>query len=49
MKVKSLLVITLIIGLVMFGIRPACAQDFPKSIAILHTNNINGEIDPCPS
>ena len=48
MKVKSLLVITFIIGLLLLGLRFASAQDFPKPIVILHTNNINGEIDPCP-
>jgi len=49
MKVKNLLRITPIIGLLLLGLRLASAQDFPKSIVILHTNNINGEIDPCPS
>jgi len=25
------------------------AQNPPKALTILYTNNINGEIDPCPS
>jgi hypothetical protein len=25
------------------------AQKQPKSLTILYTNNINGEIDPCPT
>jgi hypothetical protein len=28
---------------------PSLAQDTSKSLTLLHTNNINGEIDPCPS
>jgi hypothetical protein len=27
----------------------AHAQKQPKTLTILYTNNINGEIDPCPS
>ena len=48
MKVKSLLMITFIIGLLLLGLRLGSAQDFPKSLTLLYTNNINGEIDPCP-
>ncbi len=25
------------------------AQPQPKTLTLLYTNNINGEIDPCPS
>lgn len=25
------------------------AQESPKSLTILYTNNINGELEPCPS
>jgi len=28
---------------------PSLAQDTLKSLTLLHTNNINGEIAPCPS
>ncbi len=28
---------------------PSLAQDTLKSLTLLYTNNINGEIDPCPS
>jgi hypothetical protein len=28
---------------------PSLAQDTLKSLTLLHTNNINGEIDPCPT
>jgi len=27
----------------------AYTQDAPRSLALLYSNNINGEIDPCPT
>jgi hypothetical protein len=38
----GLLVMLMIMG-------TAHAQKQPKTLTILYTNNINGEIDPCPS
>jgi hypothetical protein len=31
------------------GIHPSYAQDPSGKLTILYTNNINAEIDPCPS
>ena len=28
---------------------PSHAQKLPKTLTLLYTNNINGEIDPCPT
>ena len=43
------IVLILILGLLVLGEFPAYAQKQPKSLTILFTNNINGEIDPCPT
>jgi hypothetical protein len=46
----------LILGIVLilsaslaFDIYPLSGGTLPQSITILYSNNINGEIDPCPS
>ena len=50
-RVKKRGVLIFILGffflLMIMGI--AHAQKQPKSLTILYTNNINGEIDPCPT
>jgi len=28
---------------------PSHAQKLPKTLTLLYSNNINGEIDPCPT
>jgi hypothetical protein len=38
-----------VVGLFLSGFTFSFAQGNPKSLTILYTNNINGEIDPCPS
>jgi len=44
------LITVLVFGLLLFFIneRPSGAEKFPTSLTVLYTNNINGEIDPCP-
>ena len=50
MKTKSLFILFLILGFLGFG-RYAFSQDrIPvKTLTLLYSNNINGEIDPCPT
>ena len=45
-------VFTLISFLVFWGIvkaPPIHAQKSPKTLTLLYSNNINGEVDPCPT
>jgi len=45
-------VYTLISFLVFWGIvkaTPIHAQKSPKTLTLLYSNNINGEVDPCPT
>jgi len=45
-----LAVIPLILSFFLFpGVCFSSGGTFPQSVTILYTNNINGEIDPCPS
>jgi hypothetical protein len=47
---KSILVIALILSASLaVDICPLSGGTLPQSITILYSNNINGEIDPCPS
>jgi len=50
-KVKTRLAAILLILSVFFspGICLSSGGNPPQSITILYSNNINGEIDPCPS
>jgi len=50
-KVKTHLVAILIILSTFLALDscPASGENFPQSISILYSNNINGEIDPCPT
>jgi len=50
-KVKTHLVAILLILSVFLALDfcPASGENFPQSISILYSNNINGEIDPCPA
>jgi hypothetical protein len=49
-KVKNHLVAILLILSVFLALDfcPASGESFPQSIGILYSNNISGEIDPCP-
>jgi hypothetical protein len=44
-----------VIGVLVFGFFlsintfPSQAQKSPKTLTLLYSNNINGEIDPCPT
>ena len=50
MKVKRLLTILAAAGFVLATLVPCShAQKAPKGLTIIYSNNINGEIDPCPS
>jgi len=33
----------------LINISPSRAQKSPKTMTLLYSNNINGEIDPCPT
>ena len=48
---KNLFVLTGIgLGfLLAFQVFPALAQKSSKSLTFLYSNNVNGEIDPCPT
>jgi hypothetical protein len=50
MKVKSVFLIAFFLGFlfVVHGVSSQ-AQQPTKSLTILYSNNINGEIDPCPT
>jgi hypothetical protein len=50
MKVKSLFIIAFFLGslLVIHGFSSE-AQQSARSLTILYSNNLNGEIDPCPT
>jgi len=37
------------LGILLMVMGTAHAQKQPKNLTILYTNNINAEIDPCPS
>jgi hypothetical protein len=32
-----------------FNASPSLAQKSPKTLTLVYSNNINGEIDPCPT
>ncbi len=50
MKTRLLLIPFLIAGFLWVNHYNLCyAQKQPKNLTILFTNNINGEIDPCPT
>jgi len=50
-RVKNLLfyLVFLGVGILLMIMGSSYAQKQPKSLTILYTNNINGEIDPCPT
>jgi hypothetical protein len=33
----------------LFNVSPSYAQKSPKTLTLVYSNNINGEIDPCPT
>jgi len=43
LSVFGLITLLMITGL------PSHAQKSPKTLTLLYSNNINGEIDPCPT
>jgi len=50
MKVKSLVVGILVLGFfLVFTTLPSHAQKSPERLTLLYSNNINGEIEPCPT
>lgn len=42
----SLLILTILLGI---GPRAARPETEPKSLTVVYSNNINGEIEPCPT
>jgi hypothetical protein len=50
MKGKWFVISVLALGfLFLFNTSPSHAQKLPKRLTLLYSNNINGEIDPCPT
>ncbi|MGZ3590304.1 MAG: hypothetical protein ACXU99_06560 [Thermodesulfobacteriota bacterium] len=50
MKEKWFLIGVLVLGsLLVFNAFPTHAQKVPKTLTLIYSNNINGEIDPCPT
>jgi hypothetical protein len=50
MKEKWFLIGVLVLGsLLVFHTFPTHAQKLPKTLTLLYSNNMNGEIDPCPT
>jgi len=50
MTVKRLLTILMAAGFVFSTLAPCShAQKAPRSLTIIYSNNINGELDPCPT
>jgi hypothetical protein len=50
MKGKGLLIVVFLLGclLIIYNL-PAHAQKPPKALTILYSNNLNGEVEPCPT
>jgi hypothetical protein len=47
---KWFAIAVLILGFsLFFNALPSHAQKSPKTLTLLYSNNINGEIDPCPT
>jgi hypothetical protein len=50
MKQKWFFIGILILGFfLVFTAFPSHAQKLPKRLTLLYSNNINGEIEPCPT
>jgi hypothetical protein len=50
MEGKWFVIGTLVLGCFLFvNPFPSQAQKSPKTLTLLYSNNINGEIDPCPT
>jgi hypothetical protein len=50
MKEKWFLTGLLVLGFfLILNSFPSHAQKLPKTLTLLYSNNINGEIDPCPT
>jgi hypothetical protein len=50
MKGKWFVTGVLVLGfLLLSNVFPSYAQKLPNSLTLLYSNNINGEIEPCPT
>jgi hypothetical protein len=50
MKEKWFVIGVLVLGFfLLFNTFPSYAQKSPKTLTLLYSNNINAEIDPCPT
>ncbi len=50
MKGKWFVIGVLVLGFFLFlNASPSLAQKSPKTLTLVYSNNINGEIDPCPT
>jgi len=48
-KKRWFLIVIFGLGILLIITGSSHAQKQPKALTILYTNNINGEIDPCPT
>ncbi len=47
---KWIVIGVLVLGVFLFlNASPSHAQKSPKTLTLVYSNNINGEIDPCPT
>ncbi len=50
MNGKAIVIGVLVLGFFLFlNASPSLAQKSPKTLTLVYSNNINGEIDPCPT
>ncbi len=50
MKIKSFLILLLSLGVFVAMRGPVIhAENTPKTLTLLYSNNFNGETDPCPT
>ena len=50
MKTKALFIVIAVLGFfLLFQGHPVHAQKTSKGLTVLYSNNINGEVDPCPT
>jgi hypothetical protein len=50
MNGKWFMIGVLVLGFFLFfNASPSLAQKSPKTLTLVYSNNINGEIDPCPT
>jgi len=46
---RRISIFILIFGFLLLNELPSYGQKKPKNLTLIYSNNINGEIEPCPS